>query len=132
MFCSTLPLYKILEADDKKCCTVVAWSVVFNADVYKSRKYLEYHGRIRKRGMSVKSISNAMKGVKKSKVEYVNVGRIISLKKFCEMYNTGRYYVLVGSHALAVIDGRIFDHSERPLRRVQCAWKISDLEDCYG
>ena len=51
--------------------------------------------------------------------------RDMTLSTFTKKFNKGRYYVLVKGHALAVIDGEIVDHTDKPKRRIRYAWKIS-------
>lgn len=48
----------------------------------------------------------------------------ISLERFCREHPVGRYWVFVSGHALAVIDGVIHDHSHKPRRMVQRAYRV--------
>lgn len=50
--------------------------------------------------------------------------RDMTLSTFSKKYPRGKYYILVKGHALAVIDGEIVDHTDKPKRRVYYAWKI--------
>jgi hypothetical protein len=51
--------------------------------------------------------------------------RDMTLSTFAKKYPRGKYYILVKGHALAVIDGEIVDHTDKPKRRIRYAWKIS-------
>ena len=48
----------------------------------------------------------------------------ISLAEFCRVHSTGRYWVRVTGHALAVINGKVYDHSRKVRRRVTDAWRV--------
>ena len=48
----------------------------------------------------------------------------ITLAEFCREHPRGRYWVGVTGHALVVENGRICDHSEKPRRRVDMAWRV--------
>ena len=50
--------------------------------------------------------------------------RDMNLSTFSKKYSKGKYYILVKGHALAVIDGEIVDHTDKPKRRVRYAWKV--------
>lgn len=51
--------------------------------------------------------------------------RDMNLSTFSKKYPKGKYYILVKGHALAVINGEIVDHTDKPKRRVRFAWKVS-------
>lgn len=50
--------------------------------------------------------------------------RDMTLSTFSKKYLRGKYYILVKGHALAVIDGEIVDHTDKPKRRIRYAWKV--------
>lgn len=50
--------------------------------------------------------------------------RDMNLSTFSKKYPKGKYYILVKGHALAVIDGEIVDHTDKPKRRVRYAWRV--------
>ena len=50
--------------------------------------------------------------------------RSMTLSTFAKKYSRGKFYILVKGHALAVIDGEIVDHTDKPKRRINFAWKV--------
>ena len=50
--------------------------------------------------------------------------RAMNLSTFAKKFKRGKYYILVQGHALAVINGEIVDHTDKPKRRIRYAWKI--------
>lgn len=48
----------------------------------------------------------------------------ITLAEFCRVHNVGRYWVGVDGHRLAVINGKVVDHSRGVRRRVWSAYKV--------
>src|SRR5947207_9776266 len=82
----------------------------------KSRKGVPYNlGR-------EKAIENCPKTIMRAG-PYTEENRI-SLERFCKAHPVGRYWVFVRGHALAVIDGVIHDHSHKPRRMVQTAYRV--------
>lgn len=50
-----------------------------------------------------------------------------TLRSFCRRFPTGRFFVSVSSHALAVVDGVIVDHTSNDLRRIRNAYRIEPV-----
>ena len=50
--------------------------------------------------------------------------RKMTLSTFCKHYPRGKYYILVDSHALAIVDSEIIDHTDKPKRRIKYAWYV--------
>jgi hypothetical protein len=50
--------------------------------------------------------------------------RSMTLSTFAKKFKRGKFYILVQGHALAVIDGEIVDHTDKPKRRIRYAWKV--------
>lgn len=50
--------------------------------------------------------------------------RHMNLSTFCKKHPRGKYYILVKGHALAIINGEVVDHTDKPKRRIRYAWKI--------
>lgn len=50
--------------------------------------------------------------------------RDMNLSTFSKKYPRGKYYILVKGHALAVIDGEVVDHTDKPKRRIRYAWRV--------
>lgn len=127
MLINNYGMLKELKILDKGPCTAMAWANVFDCNPLDSREYLYNFGYRRGRGgMTTSQVISALKSVKKSTVVEGHYSRAnsVSLKKFLEKHNKGRYYVLVRGHALAVIDGMIYDHKEGLQRRVIGAWRV--------
>ncbi len=51
----------------------------------------------------------------------------ITLRSFCRARPTGAYFITVARHALAVVDGVIYDFACRDLRRVCDVWRIERI-----
>lgn len=47
-----------------------------------------------------------------------------TLNQFVKRYPTGRHYVLLSGHAVAVIDGIVYDYEHAGKRRIVRAWQI--------
>lgn len=125
---SPLPPELVKASDDYKetnDCTVKAFAIAFNTTYAKAHNHLhKYCGR--QRGKGIKSSRTIPKSLKHSKVKegpYSRSNRI-TLSQFCKKHPEGRYYVSVTGHALAVIDGTVYDHSDRPRRQVTWALRI--------
>jgi len=111
---------------DRNCCTVLAWAAVFGCNVDKADKYLRRFGRKWRKGMLTYEIEDALKHCKRYKVvkgPYSSKKRV-TLKRFTQEHSVGRYYVLVRGHALAVIDGVVVDHTDKPRRQVTGAYRV--------
>lgn len=58
------------------------------------------------------------------RVKGISVVNRISLSEFCSAHPRGRYWVGVAGHALAVINGRVHDHTLGLRRRVSEAYRV--------
>lgn len=76
-------------------------------------------------------LDNVFQSVKKSKVRKGNYSckNRITIKEFTIKHPNGRCFVVVRGHALAIIDGVVYDHSEKPRRQIQAAWRVYLPED---
>ena len=106
-------------------CTVKAFAVVFDTTYEKAHAHLKYNcGRHNRKGIiSREVLAPSLKKTKFKVGPYTKQNRI-SLKAFCEKHNEGRFYVCVRGHALAVIDGVIYDYKEAPRRQVTWAMRV--------
>ncbi len=50
--------------------------------------------------------------------------REMTIGTFVKNYPSGTYYLVVSCHALVVKDGIVYDHSDKPKRRIKMAWKV--------
>lgn len=106
-------------------CTVKAFAKVFNTTYEKAHSHLKNAcSRQNKCGIhSSKVLPQSLKKTKHKVGPYTTANRI-QLKKFCEKHPKGRYYVALCGHAIAVIDGVVYDHSDRPRRQVTWAMRV--------
>lgn len=49
----------------------------------------------------------------------------ITVGKFCERYPKGRFILMVNGHCLSVIDGVCYDHTDKPRRHVEIAYRVT-------
>lgn len=107
-------------------CTVIAWSICFDAPYSHSHFWMKRHGRPNRRGMQLLQIQQALDNCKKAKIRKgpYNRRNRITLSAFCKAHPVGRYYVLVARHALCVKDGIVHDWKHGPRRQVQFAARV--------
>lgn len=113
---------KLNEYND---CTVKAFAKVFNTTYEKAHKHLK-NSCNRKDKCGIRSSMVLPQSLKKTKFKvgpYTRDNRI-QLKKFCEKHPKGRFYVALCGHAIAIIDGVVYDHSDRPRRQVTWAMRV--------
>lgn len=106
-------------------CTVKAFAVVFDTTYEKAHAHLKHNcGRQNRKGIVSREV--IVPSLKKSKYKvgpYSKTNRI-TLKNFLEKHSEGRFYVCVRGHALAVIDGVIYDYKEGLRRQVTWAVRV--------
>lgn len=106
-------------------CTVKAFAVVFDTTYEKAHAHLKYNcGRQNRKGIvSREVIPPSLKKTKHRLGPYSRDNRI-TLKNFIEKHREGRFYVCVRGHALAVVDGVIYDYKEGLRRQVTWAMRV--------
>lgn len=135
---------------DNNCCTVLAVMNAFDMTFEDAQEYMRLNcGRKKNKGILFDKVFPESPLGKKCEViefkgKHVNGCKYvlaempngvydtveskpkqnITLGKFCKEYNKGTYIVLVRGHALAVKDGVVYDHSEKPRRQVRFAYKV--------
>lgn len=124
--------------EDTNNCTVLALSATCGLS-YDGAYHIakECWNRVRTKGVRLSSLIKYFKDIRTTQVDTINeyhtkwndkvVKCKMNLSTFSKRYPEGNYYVVVGNHALAVIDGKIIDHSSnlgRTRRIVKYAWKI--------
>lgn len=127
---------KYRETND---CMVVSFATVWNAPYESAHQHIRTQfQRKPRRGVPYEiGREQAMQRCPKTKMRagpYTENNRI-SLERFCKAHPEGRYWVFVRGHALAVIDGVIYDHSHKPRRMVQKAYRVypaSMYPDAYN
>lgn len=112
---------------ESRDCTVVSFCEVWGAPYNLAHEHLKRQfGRRNRRGASTALCREAIAKCPKTKMAYKSWDRPErpTLKQFCENHPDGRYWVFVAGHALAVIDGVIYDHTHSPRRRVKFAFRV--------
>ncbi len=106
-------------------CTVKAFAVVFDTTYEKAHAHLKHScGRQNRKGIvSREVIVPSLKKTKYKVGPYSKTNRI-TLKNFLEKHSEGRFYVCVRGHALAVVDGAIYDYKEGLRRQVTWAMRV--------
>lgn len=120
------PKYKEVRdaLKETRDCTVVSMAEVFDMEYLKAHKILrERFKRKSRKGVNVDKLAELMSEYTIKKGPYTWENKI-SLGQFCKKHPVGRYYVIVRGHALAVIDGVVYDHSDKPRRMVVSAWRV--------
>lgn len=123
------PKYKA-ERDalkESRDCVVVSFCEIWGAPYRDAHTHIKrMFGRKNRRGTDTDNCRDAIARCPKTKMakrEWAAEERP-TLKKFCEMHPTGKYWVFVSKHALAVIDGVIYDHTHGPRRKVKFAFRV--------
>ena len=116
---------KYRETND---CMVVSFAEVWGASYESAHRHLAMmFKRKPRRGVPyANGRERVVENCPKTKIRrgpYTQNNRI-SLGNFCKAHPVGRYWVFVSGHALAVIDGVIHDHSHKPRRMVQTAYRV--------
>lgn len=125
------PKHKEIKAKLKETrdCTVISFSEVWNAPYEAAHNHMKRQfGRKNRSGPAWVNCEDAIKRCPKTKMDklwgYKEEDKIITLGQFLKQYPTGRYWVFVRGHALAVIDGIVYDHSYKPRRKVKLAYRV--------
>lgn len=106
-------------------CTVVSFAEVWGIPYENAHKHMKQQfGRRNRCGTRARErvIEKCPKTIIK-RGPYSRENKI-GLAAFAKIHNVGRYWVFVSSHALAVIDGVIHDHSHKPRRQVIGAYRV--------
>lgn len=127
--------------EEKNDCTVKALAVslaipydqayLYAKQRLNRRRNVGPTAKVLQRAFSFDSSFNELKG-KALKTTYKQVdGRMLdremTIGTFAKMYSSGTYYIVVRGHALVVKDGIVFDHSDKPKRRIKMAWKVEPI-----
>lgn len=117
--------------NDRRYCTVVALCIVTQWSMEDSNHWMGLFGRKRNRGMCLESQHKALTSMtqyKAVKGPYTKDNRI-TIKKFIEKHPEGRYYCLCRGHAFAIVDGVLYDHTEKWRRQITCAYRVYTKEE---
>lgn len=112
---------------ETKDCTVFSFATVWKASYRDAHRHLKRQFlRPNRKGPQWRECEMADKLCPKTKMtkhEYTR-DNSITLGQFCKKHPTGRHWVFVRGHALAVIDGVVYDHSHKLKRKVFLAWEV--------
>jgi hypothetical protein len=111
--------------NEKNDCFVVAFAIAFNTTYEKAHRHasLQMH---RKHRRGTFTMLYFKKSLKKTPVELLEIPPKNTLSSFVKTHNTGRYIILVSGHALAMVDGTVYDYKYRPQCMVKYAFKIGN------
>lgn len=118
---------------EKNDCTVMAMATAFGISYKVAHNHIKKNlGRVD--GKPVRmfpsfSSSFPFGTVDTHRFKIDGIKNNITLGKFCEQHPKGRFILLVQGHALAVVDGVVYDHSEKPRRHVLLAYEIMEKFD---
>lgn len=108
-------------------CTVISFATVWGCSYEQAHTHLKMAGgRQNRHALPWAACRSVATWCPKTLIKagpYTHKNRI-TLKEFCKQHPVGRYWVGVSGHALAVIDGVIYDHSYKPRRQVLMAFRV--------
>lgn len=116
-----------IAANEDNDCAVISLATLMGWTYGKARTAMRVTGGRDDRGRASMHIAA------KNMASMVEVNGLcpekgVTLGEFCKVHKRGRYWVNVTGHALAVINGKIHDHSYSPRRRVRYAWRIQEVQ----
>ena len=122
---------EVKAAVDYNSCTVVTLSCVTGNTWKQCSQYLKKYGRRYRKGMLCKEIREAFKGFTKFVVKespYSTQNRI-TIGQFIKKHPVGKFYCCSRGHAFAIIDGVLYDHSDKSRRQITFAYRFYTLEE---
>lgn len=112
---------KYIETND---CTVVSMMNVLNISYSEAHKILRMRwDRKHRKGVYMKDLELKLTEYKVVKGPYDRNNRI-TINQFVKKHPVGRFYVCVSGHALSIIDGVVYDHTDKPRRLINRAWRV--------
>lgn len=111
---------------EKNDCTVIAFAIIFNMSYDDAHHHLkEKCGRKNGKGlMDITTIPSSLFDIKHEIIPFIKDGKKITLGRFIKENPVGKYYVCVRGHALAVVDGVVYDYYYGPKRKVEWIMKV--------
>lgn len=109
------------EHNETNDCTVTSLAFLLGVSYGEAHKAMERGGRERRKGRFMHKAA-AFAGMEIVK-GLDDMG--VTLGEFCAAHGRGKYWVEVTNHALAVVNGQVCDHSHKPRRIVQRAWRVT-------
>lgn len=108
-------------------CSVMSFATIWGCTYQEAHQHLKmFAGRKNRGGLTCAKFDTADQWCKKTKMRngpYTDKNRI-SLGRFCKEHPVGRYWIGVSGHALAVIDGVVYDYKHGPRRLVTRAFRV--------
>lgn len=119
------------EYGDRNFCTVVALHVITNRPMEDCAGYMQHFGRRQNTGMSFIEIHRALTSMRLHKVKEgpYSYNNRITINQFLKKHPRGKYYCIVRGHALAIVDGVLYDHTDKPRRQITKAYRIYHKEE---
>lgn len=107
-------------------CVVIGFAIALNTSYEKAHKHIKQTMNRKNRCGTYYVADKLHTTLKKTehRVGPYTKKNKITIKKFCEKHPQGRYFVCVSGHALAIIDGVIYDYKDGPRRFVDHAIRI--------
>jgi hypothetical protein len=113
---------------ERNDCAVKAFAIVMNTSYDRAHKHLSLQcGRQHRKHGPIqcdKVLPESLKNTKHRVGPYAWVGEKVTIKKFCDKHPIGRYFVLVRGHAIAIIDGIVYDWGDKPRRQIYWAMRV--------
>ena len=124
---NTTPKYKEIRSfyNETNDCTVRAFAEVFNTSYDRARRHLELNcGRKPRKGInSRQTLPQSLKNTRYRVGAYSKANRI-TISQFVKKHPIGRYYCCVRGHAIAIIDGVVYDYCHKPRRQITWAMRV--------
>lgn len=125
---SPLPMDIVLGSQligESKDCSVKALAIALGTSYRNAHRHLEVKcGRARGRGiMSSQVLPRSLKNTPYREGPYSRLNKV-SISRFCREHPKGRFYIAVSGHAIAVVDGVVFDTVDAPRRMVKWAIRL--------
>lgn len=112
-----------LAASESNDCTVISLMHLLDLTYEAAHLIMHKAGREPGRGASMYMAVKQLDPDLLTEIKLPDDG--ITLAEFMREHPLGRYWVFVTGHALTVDMGRLFDHSDKPRRRVWFAWRVN-------
>ena len=99
--------FRVRKYGESDCCTVIALCAVTGLSFKRSLHKLKKLGRQDRKGTWMH-----YEAIRREGYDLIRTprGEGLTLSKFAEIYNQGRYIVYTRAHAIGIVDGWISDH----------------------
>ncbi|AZF89629.1 hypothetical protein [Pseudomonas phage Pae01] len=106
-------------------CMVVSFAVVWNTTYEKAHQHLKVKcKRGYRQGATQKRFSYADTWCPKTRMLYREDAKDKTLRQFAEENPEGRFWIAVKGHAIAIIDGVLYDHTNDKRRTIWHCWQV--------